>query len=57
MTTQEVFDKLERKKLLCFDRNAVIKVNRTVVNEESLRDECERLGYRIRAENGMLIVG
>lgn len=57
MTNQEIFDKLERKRLLTFNRQAVIRINRTVVNEESLRDECGYRGISIRVENGMLIVG
>lgn len=57
MSIQEVLDKVERKKTITLNRNAVVRVNRTVVDEENLRFESEKRGWNCRIENGMLIVG
>jgi hypothetical protein len=55
MSIQEILQKLERKQTL--SRNSAIRVQRTVVDEESLRQECEARNIPVRVELGMLIIG
>lgn len=57
MSIQEILEKVERKKTLTLNRQACIQVNKTVVDEENLRSECEKRNWMVRSENGMLIIG
>lgn len=57
MTTNEVLEKLERKRTLSMCQSKYIRVQRTAVNEELLREECNKLNIPIRIQLGMLIIG
>ena len=57
MSFQEVLEVLERKRTLSMNSRACVRVQRTSVNEEELRSECERRNIPIRVELGMLVIG
>ena len=57
MESNEVFDKLERKKLLSCNQRACVQVLRSVVNEEEVREIASSKGIPVRVELGMLVVG
>lgn len=57
MTTNEILQKLEKKQTLSQNRNSALRIQRSVVDEEKLRSECEKRNIPVRIELGMLILG
>lgn len=56
MNISEIFDKLDRKKTLTLNQNAAIRVLRTAINEDSLKEEAEKRGCRVWIQDGMFVI-
>lgn len=57
MSTTEILEKLQKKQTLTLNRSSCIRVQRVCVDEESLRQECQKREIPIRVELGMLVIG